>query len=547
MSYLTNFLGVLYKTKLKEFHLILMAFGLGVFIILLGFLNNHLNNTHRSQIYFLQRANLELSYAHIWLDEFMSSENRSIGSNNPTELSLLKAKQDVRSLLNFKESPQLFKIFNKTIQKQLNEILNHINKINISANVCINEHISNGTTPDIYSTHDIEFNSLKQNIDLVYNKLILRLNKEIKIVRLSQYILFTILLIHIILTVLVIKNIRYKLLERENRLKKAQEIAKLGFYTYNYNTEKWTISKSILKLIDFPEDNNIYKSWLSIIHPDDMEIVKKALKKTEKPLDLIYRIYDNSCGKIIWVHHVSSPIKKEPKTQNLTVLGTIQDITEKRKLESDFLHAFIDAQEHEKQSFGEELHDGMSQILAAENMYIETLLKINKDKTDTTFKHLSTLKDLNLSAIEEARNIAHGLMSKHLKEKGLLEAVAHICKDYNHSKNVKFKFEKHGIDEKEITGEIKTNLFRLTQEISTNIIRHSGASTAIISIIKTTGNQLKLNIEDNGVGMDLKKMKQENKGAGLKNIERRVKLLNGELNLETSPNKGTSYTITVPL
>jgi len=59
-------------------------------------------------------------------------------------------------------------------------------------------------------------------------------------------------------------------------------------------------------------------------------------------------------------------------------IGVEGDITEKRKLERDFVHAFIDAQEQEKQSFGEELHDGISQILTAESMYIDILINQKK-------------------------------------------------------------------------------------------------------------------------------------------------------------------------
>ncbi|PIX07073.1 MAG: histidine kinase, partial [Flavobacteriales bacterium CG_4_8_14_3_um_filter_35_10] len=67
------------------------------------------------------------------------------------------------------------------------------------------------------------------------------------------------------------------------------------------------------------------------------------------------------------------------------------------------------------------------------------------------------------------------------------------------------------------------------------------------TLAKTKLNQLQLIIKDDGVGIDLEKMKREHKGAGLKNIERRVSLLNGKLNLETAPNQGTCYTIVVPL
>ena len=73
------------------------------------------------------------------------------------------------------------------------------------------------------------------------------------------------------------------------------------------------------------------------------------------------------------------------------------------------------------------------------------------------------------------------------------------------------------------------------------------ATKAEISLSKTGQNRLKLVVKDNGVGIDLEKIKKEGKGAGLKNMERRITLLNGELNIDTTPNKGTCFTIIVPL
>jgi len=547
MSYLPKLLGLLYKTKLKEVHLTSMALGLVLCTIVLGFLNDHLNTTHRSHLYLLQKANQELSYSHVWLDEFLNTSNYTVAQNNPTIINLDKAKQDLKEVLLYNQNRELIKLLNKKQKKQLNILINQIDKLNGNANICINTYIQKGVIPDIYNNHDQEFRALKINIDNVYNSINKRLDEEVDFIRSLQYFLLSILLIHIILTVLVIKNIRLKLYEREIRLKKAQEIAKLGFYTYNFSAKKWTISKIILELIGYPNDNAIYKSWLSIIHPDDIKMVIKAFKHTHSPLDLIYRVYNNADGSLRWIHHVTNPFKEDIKIQNPTVLGTIQDITEKRQLERDFLHASIDAQEQEKQSFGQDLHDSISQVLSAESMYINLLIKLDSKEDPKNSEFLQKIKELNLDAINDARNIAHGLMSKQLKENGLLVAISSICDDYSHSKNINFEFVVKSISENEIANIIKINLFRLTQEISTNIIRHSGASKAHISIKKIPENQLELTIKDNGVGMDLKKMKQENKGAGLKNIERRVKLLNGTLNLETQLDKGTTYNITVPL
>ncbi len=241
-----------------------------------------------------------------------------------------------------------------------------------------------------------------------------------------------------------------------------------------------------------------------------------------------------------------SPVKN--KENIITHFIAVQaDITEKRKLERDFIHAFIDAQEQEKQSFGEDLHDGISQILSAESMYIQVLRMLVKSSDKRIVEALDKIASLNIDAITDARNIAHGLMSKQLKEVGLLLAIEHICIDYTESRKIAFNYKHSGVVEADFNKDLKTNLFRIVQEVSTNTIRHSLAKNMDITLSRLDENTIKLVLKDDGVGIDFEKMKRENKGAGLKNVERRVILLNGKSTLESAPNKGTCYTITVPL
>jgi PAS domain S-box-containing protein len=241
-----------------------------------------------------------------------------------------------------------------------------------------------------------------------------------------------------------------------------------------------------------------------------------------------------------------SPVKnKQGEITHYISVG--EDVTEKRQLERKFINAFVEAQEVEKQNFGQELHDGISQILSAETMYLDILLQLNKDRLNDKCQHLLKIKELNLSAVNEARSIAHGLMSKQLKLLGLLKAIENICVDYSTSKNIQFSYKQKNIKEEEIKKEVKTHLFRITQEISTNIIRHSGANKASINLSKINNNTLRLIVKDDGKGMDIDYINKENKGAGLKNIERRVTLLNGILKTDSAPNKGTIFTIDVPL
>jgi len=235
---------------------------------------------------------------------------------------------------------------------------------------------------------------------------------------------------------------------------------------------------------------------------------------------------------------------KNNKGEITHYIGVQEDITQKRKLERQFINAFVEAQEIEKQNFGEELHDGISQILSAEAMYIDLLIEQNKDRINDKAKFLTKIKELNVSAIYETRSIAHGLMSNQLKKSGLIIAIENICIDYSSTKNIEFFFTKRNLVEKEISKVIKINMFRIVQEITTNVVRHSLAKQVTINLSKVDKNMLKLIVKDDGLGIDIEKNK---KGTGLKNIERRVKLLNGNLNISTAPNKGTSFTIVVPL
>ncbi len=236
------------------------------------------------------------------------------------------------------------------------------------------------------------------------------------------------------------------------------------------------------------------------------------------------------------------------KEGNITHFVAVEeDITEKRKLEHDFLSAFINAQEIEKQSFGEDLHDGVSQILSAQTMFIDVLKKLTKDYTGKIPEYLDNVKELNTKAINETRSIAHGLMSKQLKENGLINAIAQICKDYNTSKDIKFSFTCNGILEEEIKKEIKSNIFRIVQEVTTNTVRHSLATKAQINMNKTAKNELKVVLKDNGVGIDFERNKANHKGTGLENIKRRIALLSGSVILKSEIGKGTQYVLLVPL
>ncbi|MCF6212916.1 MAG: transporter substrate-binding domain-containing protein [Flavobacteriaceae bacterium] len=353
-------------------------------------------------------------------------------------------------------------------------------------------------------------------------------------------------LIGTVIDITSLKTAEAEILDNRNRLNRAEKSAQLGNWVLDLETKKINLSNGAKLVTGFDSNEITLKEFEAAINELDKKKFEVLFNNTvfidNEALSIEIRFKNLKTKR---VRNLLNHGIYDAETKKIYVV--LQDVSDKRKLERNFISAFVEAQEIEKQAFGEELHDGISQILAAEAMYIDVLMKLDKGTDEKTTDFLSKIRELNLSATNEARNIAHGLMSKILKEKGFLKAIEHICIDYSNSKNIKFSFTCKGVKEDEIDKEIKTNLYRITQEVSTNITRHSLAKKASISISKKNKTLLKLEIKDNGVGIDFDKIKRENKGTGLKNIERRVSLLNGRVTVDSAPNKGTCYTIVVPL
>jgi signal transduction histidine kinase len=155
-------------------------------------------------------------------------------------------------------------------------------------------------------------------------------------------------------------------------------------------------------------------------------------------------------------------------------------------------------------------------------------------------------KQLVGKAITDLRTLSKKLHSDSILAAGLLKAI-------------EFELglvEKSGVYQTSLTiiGEPVTLdaqkeliLFRIVQEAMNNIIKHAHASTIAISA-NFAHNHLQLLIDDNGNGFKLPLEQGDiNRGIGLRSMENRVKLLNGQFAIETAPEKGTQIQISIPI
>ena len=139
--------------------------------------------------------------------------------------------------------------------------------------------------------------------------------------------------------------------------------------------------------------------------------------------------------------------------------------------------------------------------------------------------------------------ISHQMMPKALKENGLVSAIEDMLNKSLAISKVEYSFNQIGLDEGRFDEALEIGLFRITQELINNIIKHSGATKVDVQISKTQKHSVLL-VEDNGKGF---KFDEKRDGIGLMNMKSRANTFNGEVNYETELNKGTVATIRVPL
>ncbi len=143
----------------------------------------------------------------------------------------------------------------------------------------------------------------------------------------------------------------------------------------------------------------------------------------------------------------------------------------------------------------------------------------------------------------KARRISHDL-SLIPEESGLLELLINLTRNYETDK-LKIDISTNGLSSNEKFSDVfKVTIYRVLQELLSNIVKHANASNVLIELIERNG-KLNILVEDNGIGFDISD--SANKGLGLKNAEIRIRSIGGEINFDSTENDGTTVLIEIPL
>lgn len=212
----------------------------------------------------------------------------------------------------------------------------------------------------------------------------------------------------------------------------------------------------------------------------------------------------------------------------------------KKTFELELLKSQFEVQEHTMETIATNLHDNIGQLLSLTSMTLSAVKAegIQEGK-------INTAGELVLRAIQELRQLSKMMSGKELIRKNLGHAIAFELDwlkkgtDYEvtFSNNISRHIPEHA--DKELI------LFRLFQEIISNIIRHAQA-TKISIVITQTDNTLTLIVKDNGKGFIPEEKLQANEGMGLFNISKRAKMMAGTFSINSVTGVGTDILVSIP-
>jgi len=211
-----------------------------------------------------------------------------------------------------------------------------------------------------------------------------------------------------------------------------------------------------------------------------------------------------------------------------------------------FSRQLIESQEHERKRLASELHDSLSQSLSIIRSRATLCLNRLEDQQRTR-DQLNEIEAAAAYALDEVREIARNLRPVELDRLGLTEALQIMIKKVGDSTLLRLSVEIEPLDGL-FSNEAEINLYRIVQESLNNIVKHSAATAAAVTIKREAGG-IELTIRDNGKGFTPGAVTTNSAGGGfgLLGITERTRLLGGQQVIRSAPGEGTIITINVAL
>lgn len=334
-------------------------------------------------------------------------------------------------------------------------------------------------------------------------------------------------------------------------LQQSEELAQMGSWEYDPKTDELAWSDGMYQLFRLLKGNKVsldhylqYVRECSRIEALNMVLL---LRSGDKEFDTTLEMKIGGQTRIM---QFKGTVVRGVEDR---VLGVTMDITAIRKVEEkirqikaaqqiEIFKVTLDTQEEERRRISESLHNGLGQLLYAIKMSMNHLTFCSvSEKEDEFNKAKKYTEDLLSNAIISTRGISHALSPIILEDFGLKAAIQAVCDQLEGGTKFRWKVT---LGRTRLDKFLELAVFRTVQELVTNVVRHADATEAYLEVTARDGF-IYILVNDNGRGiLDKKKTRA---GIGLASIRSKVKLLNGNFSINSTPDTGTRVEVRLPI
>ena len=351
------------------------------------------------------------------------------------------------------------------------------------------------------------------------------------------------------------KRAEETLLRREAELNEAQRLASIGSWEWDILADDVTCSNEVRRIYGFEQEdqNSADRAFSKAVHPDDRARRSAAVDAALKggpPYDVEFRIIRPD--KSVRFAHSRGRLIHDEAGKPVRMLGMTQDITERKRAAKELEEAnhqlrllsrrLFDAQEEERRHLARELHDEVGQALTAAKINLQSVTGNGGSAHLARLQETTAILDRLLGQV---RKISLDLRPSMLDDLGLVPALRSLLDQQGRRASVAVRLSAENMPEN-LDPEIQTTCFRIAQEAITNVLRHAHATHIDVDLRRENG-KFRLLIRDNGLGFDAGSPQAQTVGLGLIGIKERAALIGGRAKIISSPNKGTTIEVFLPL
>ncbi len=321
---------------------------------------------------------------------------------------------------------------------------------------------------------------------------------------------------------------------------KNQDFEEAYFYENKYNDIRNKIfNKERAEVLNNTDKKyNIARKEIEIVELQSIQFQQEARIERQRLMNmglLITGIILAILALIFYQNYMKGRVigkqRKELHAQKITSLEKENRLAQ--------VEAMLAGQENERERIAKDLHDGLGGVLSTIKIQFDAFLE--EDMVPSMSQPFQKANQMLDEACDEVRRIAHNMVPEIITQLGLIPALEDLAFNLR-NKDIKVHVETLNLN-RQLSPELKKTIYRIVQELFSNIAKHAEASEVILQLSEQE-DHLSLIVEDDGAGFDAF---TPSIGMGMKNISSRVDFFQGTFDIESKKGEGTTVTVRLPL